>query len=389
MIYNADSDGAVLSTTRRQAEYLSSRGHHVTVLSNSPPNWNGVWSKKLANYQSRTSRLFDFLANGIGRRLPPRLSALDFRGIIPFVNVGTDAAHEIGSLLKQGICDRVIVCQHPCFLGLRNLVTQVPIVLVAHGDAFSHPWRSFPIPLMMMYRLAAVSAYRNAALVITVSRCLRKRALKYRSESLVTTVIPNGISASEIGIKEGEATGQVFKSSGRPLKILFIGRLAREKGIDVLLNAMKLLPAGIQLDLVGGGPLRSELEALVVRNQLDERVKFHGSVGRCELALFYRNADIVCVPSRSEAQGVVILEAMIAGRAVVASDVGGIPDCIQDGVTGILVPPENARALSDVLQKLADDAELRFSMGRCAEQKAREFAWPLLLARFEESVLGA
>src|SRR5439155_15389379 len=124
-----------------------------------------------------------------------------------------------------------------------------------------------------------------------------------------------------------------------------VGRLVPEKGFDVPIQAAA--HAGVALVLVGDGDERAALESLARARGAD--VRFTGSLPPDELARCYETARLVAVPSRREGFGMVAAEAAAAGRAVVASRVGGLTDIVQDGVTGRLVPPGDVAALADAL----------------------------------------
>ncbi len=116
VIYNADVVGAVMSSTRREAEFLAERGHRVILLSNRDPAWSGVEYREVQTPHGWAHRQLDYLANGFSRRLPHGMGALDCRTVIPFVDLGAAAAQLVAALIGEGACDRVVICQHPCFL---------------------------------------------------------------------------------------------------------------------------------------------------------------------------------------------------------------------------------------------------------------------------------
>jgi len=140
-----------------------------------------------------------------------------------------------------------------------------------------------------------------------------------------------------------------------PPHLLFVGRLSEEKGVPELLEATTGLPRVI----VGDGPLREGVPEAV------------GFVAPHELGPYYERASVVVCPSRREGYGVVAREAMAHGRPVVASAVGGLLDAVEDGVTGLLVPPRDPAALREALERLLGDTELRRRLGAAAREKAR------------------
>jgi hypothetical protein len=141
--------------------------------------------------------------------------------------------------------------------------------------------------------------------------------------------------------------------------VLAFGRLVEKKGFRYLVEAAARLP-GAHLAIAGEGSLRRELEALA--RDLHVSVTFTGALERTAMAEAVLAADIIAVPSVVDRAGNVdglpntLLEALGAGRAVVASRVAGIPDVVEDGVTGLLVPPQDPGALADALRRLAGDA---------------------------------
>jgi glycosyltransferase involved in cell wall biosynthesis len=150
---------------------------------------------------------------------------------------------------------------------------------------------------------------------------------------------------------------------GEPL-LLALAALVRRKGLDVLLDALARLAAAgppPRLWIAGEGPERAALERQAARAGLGERVRFLGR--REDAADLLAACDVFVMPSRREGLGVAALEAMAAGRPVVASRVGGLAAAVQEGGTGLLVPPEDPAALASALSTLLGDATLRARLG--------------------------
>jgi rhamnosyl/mannosyltransferase len=156
----------------------------------------------------------------------------------------------------------------------------------------------------------------------------------------------------------------------RPV-VLFVGRLIYYKGADVLVRAMADVDA--DLVMIGSGPLRSELEATAAQLGIAERVTIVPPVDDAELAAWYRAAEVFCLPSvaRSEAYGLVQLEAHASGTPVVSTDLPtGVPWVNVDGETGLVVPPADSPALAAALRTLLSDATLRARLGAHARERA-------------------
>ncbi|MGL6279583.1 MAG: glycosyltransferase [Gaiella sp.] len=153
--------------------------------------------------------------------------------------------------------------------------------------------------------------------------------------------------------------------------LALVGRLIPIKGhLDLFEALTKVDVPGLVLEVVGEGPLRAELEADVVRRRLEGCVRFLGRIAPAQPAL--ERAALVVVPSHGEGFGMVALEAMERGRAVIASAVGGLPEIVEDGVTGLLVPPHDPAALATAIAALARDPARCAAMGRAGRRRALE-----------------
>jgi glycosyltransferase involved in cell wall biosynthesis len=162
---------------------------------------------------------------------------------------------------------------------------------------------------------------------------------------------------------------------GEVLSLLAVGRLVPKKGFPVLIEAAARLLAPFCLRIVGDGPERDALERQVEAAGLEDRVELAGPRTHDDLPAEYAAADIVVVPSVTDATGDrdglpnVVLEAMSSGRPVIASDVGAVSSAVVDGRTGVLVPPGDAAALTGALEFLVDQPDCRDRLGR--EARAR------------------
>jgi len=147
---------------------------------------------------------------------------------------------------------------------------------------------------------------------------------------------------------------------------LYAGRLAIEKGVDVVIEAAKQLP-GHRLQICGDGPM---MQALHQQAKDLPWVEFLGHLPPARLAEALRSARVVAVPSRwYENFPYAVLEAQAAERAVVASRIGGIPEQIRDGIDGVLVPPEDATALAQAVGVLLDDPQRSMRLGKAARAR--------------------
>lgn len=197
----------------------------------------------------------------------------------------------------------------------------------------------------------------------------RARIVVAPSESLAVAVRELGAGEARV-VPSGVEIPEVVGEPDVPPHVLFVGRLSEEKGIEELLEATEGLPRVI----VGDGPLRDRISDAI------------GFVAPRELGAYYEQAAVVVCPSRREGYGVVAREAMAYGRPVVATAVGGLRDAVEDGVTGLLVPPRDPSALRAAVERLLGDGELRSRLGAAARAEAeRRFSWSVAT----EATIGA
>lgn len=162
-------------------------------------------------------------------------------------------------------------------------------------------------------------------------------------------------------------------SSPSEVRLVFVGRLVPQKGLDVLIRSLAVLhPAEWHLMIVGDGPLRAELQELVRNHGLEPRVTFYGARPWQDIPGLLAVSDLFVYPSRWEGLGLSIVEASACRLPVVATDVGGIPEVVLGGVTGLLVPPGDPEALASALAQLLDDPVRRREMGEAGRVVVEE-----------------
>lgn len=184
------------------------------------------------------------------------------------------------------------------------------------------------------------------------------------------------------GIRTADFEEGVPFSHPRPY-ILGIGRLVPQKGFDLLIKAFaQAKPDRYDLLITGEGTERESLEALTKRLGIERRVQFMGRADRPTTVALFRGCDFFVLPSRQEPFGIVNLEAMAAGKAVIASRVGGVPEIVIDGETGLLVPGGDIGALSAAIAHLTADAALRQRMGMAALSRVRDFTWSAIANQY-------
>lgn len=217
-----------------------------------------------------------------------------------------------------------------------------------------------------------------------------------RLADVAVRVIPYTVTLSKDG--SSVSRPQHPRQRGNGLRILFVGRLVERKGVGVLVEAVRRLPAelGASVEIIGEGPERPMLESQVKRDGLTQRVVLRGGVTDEELRAAYVSSDVVVLPSIRDARkdteglGVVLLEAMTYGIPVIGSDVGGIPDIVVDGETGLLVPPQDPEALASALERLARAPDLAARLGEAGQRHVRtSFSWDRIVKQWEECYAAA
>ncbi|MCI4358618.1 MAG: glycosyltransferase family 4 protein [Thermoplasmata archaeon] len=181
----------------------------------------------------------------------------------------------------------------------------------------------------------------------------------------------------------------------RPV-VLFVGRLYLEqKGLDLLLRALAKLPRDRQPDLRLVGEdwgSRPELERLASHLGVQDRVTITGRLSRPEVLREYASADLFVLPSRFDSFPVVLLEAMAAGLPIIATRVGGIPEVVAEGSTGLLVPPGDVDRLKEAMETALRDDSLRRSLGQAGLRAVDAYSWkrlaPRYIAMFSELARG-
>lgn len=243
--------------------------------------------------------------------------------------------------------------------------------------AFVHGWTSENIK-MQMYHCLEKTLVPFASRVVAVSDSISRRLVFVSANKI--RVIPNAVDPAEVEI--GNSGRNVRESLGMPPQALVagvVGRFSPEKGQTYFLRALALarerFPQLIGI-LVGDGPDRQTLEAEGATLGLSGAIHFTGHV--TNVAEYYRAMDLVVMPSLSEGMPNVALEAMLFGKALVATRVGGIPEVVLDGVTGLIVEPRNSDQLALAMCSLLESPALLESHGRAGHQRVLDEFSPAL-----------
>jgi glycosyltransferase involved in cell wall biosynthesis len=212
---------------------------------------------------------------------------------------------------------------------------------------------------------------QNATLIATVSHYSAKRITQlYDIDPDKIRVVPNGVDPEKFKPFSGLEKIKHQIGIDTKLCVLFVGRLIPRKGLPYLVEAAKQVvkELNVLFVIVGNGPLKARLDAYLEKNNLANNFVFLGDVKETLLPAIYNCADVFALPSIQEGQGIALLEAQATAKPVVAFNVGGVPEAMVAGKTGLLVKP-NSRELADALTELLTSFSLREQMGR----RGREF----------------
>jgi glycosyltransferase involved in cell wall biosynthesis len=233
-----------------------------------------------------------------------------------------------------------------------------------------------PLPTRSRWQggLKRLTARRLAAHVAVGERAARRVEEVIGLPSGSVRTIHNGVPDVPVDPLPRLADGPVVGA---------LGRLSPEKGFDVAVRALRVLPDAT-LVLVGDGPEREQLEALAAELGVAQRLKLVGWSN--EARRYLPGFDVLVLPSRLEGFPLAMLEAMLASVPVVAADVGSVREAVSDGETGYLVPPDDVDALAEPLRRVLGDAELARRLGRLGRARAVELFTAETMARAYEAL---
>ncbi len=373
--------GGVEESTRNLAITLANTGDEVEV-------WTGTGDDRAPE----SAEVRDGL---VVRRLPMPLPAANLAALSRSVSIGS---RTLRSLRRAVAAFRPDVLHVHCFGPNGSYGTAlsrrsgIPMVLTLHGETLMDDGDIFSVSRTL--RASLRSGIRAAAAVTACSAfALADAEDRFGLPAGRGTVVPNGVSLAEALDGSGELPGPVAALRGRPY-VLALGRVVEKKGFDLLLDGYAAMDPGLRsADLVigGSGPALEALEARAEDSGIVGRVHFTGRLTREQVASTIAGATVFVMPSRLEPFGIVVLEAWRAGVAVVASNRGGAPEFVDDGVNGLLVDPFDAVAMARALERLLSDPDERRALAVAGRRQVEAFDWPVVADRYRavyDSVLA-
>lgn len=373
--YLPDINGAAVFS-HRLATAMAARGHTVHVVAARDVNGPGI----VEHHREAT-------VHRLHSHSQPTKSTL--RLCLPW-----QAKRDIGRILDEVKPDVVHVqCHYMVGQAAVNEAERRGIRTIATNHFMPEnvdPFLPFP---KWFKRIVARNSWRDMgkimgkAAVVTTPTPLAARAMKRHAHLGHVLPLSNGINASNYQLAPGETVPDVH----RPM-VLFVGRLAVEKNVHVLVEALSLTrtdPAP-HLTIVGSGEQRGPLERRVAELGLQDRVHFTGHIDDAELRIAYLQADVFCQPGTAELQSLVTLEALSASTPVVLADAMALPHLVDDGINGYLFQPGNAKELAAKLDAILDvDPQERALMGAAGLKKAQQHSEAKTIDIFEALYRGA
>jgi phosphatidylinositol alpha-mannosyltransferase len=363
--YDSAYPGGVTEHVSHLAEQFRARGHEVHIIAPSSDD------------ETEPSLSVDAPVHRIGR-----VVSIPANGSVARITLSLRSYLQAKRLLHEQQFD-LIHLHEP-------MMPALPLTVLRHSGATNigtfHAFRN--TPLAYFYGKPILQPFfRKLHGHIAVSSAAREFVGEYFPSDY--RIIPNGIEFSRFHTRYPVLEEL---SDGRPT-VLFVGRLEKRKGLRYLLRAwpmvLKRQPEA-RLVVVGRGrPLEGYKRFAARQGWAPTDVVFAGYVAAEDLPRYYQACDIFCAPNTGqESFGIVLLEAMAAGAPIVASDIPGYRDVVTSGEEGLLVERQNPGALADALCRLLGNPELRASMRRAGQSKARNYDWPRVasdvLAYYEE-----
>ena len=370
--WSAYSGGAQRST-HNLAKALCQRGHDVSVVYTKPP-WERVACPNDLPYEVHWATFFDLRSR---RKAPLRpLNAVSVARVVAglLARRGTAVVHSngeeggmIGRLRQRYRFGFVATPRHPRY----------PAMLLRHERLA--PWQTLWLALTQGKYLMQGRAARHADLCVPPSAFaagLVQRAFNLEPSKM--RVVPNGVPEEFLAYDHHpEAAGQ------GPL--VFFGRFEPTKGVDVLVEALGLLGERAPRTLIiGQGPDRHIILNKIKSLGLDDKIEMRPWMTHDELAQTLTRARMAVLPSREENFSLAVLSAMAVGVPVISTNVGGTPEIIRHGQTGLLVEPDDADALAAAIERLDHDSALARQLGQAGRAYVRQnLTWDRVAEAFE------
>jgi phosphatidyl-myo-inositol alpha-mannosyltransferase len=361
--YSWTYQGGVNRHVEALAEQFLARGDHVRVLAPwDPPDF---LSRRLHRSEPDLREAPDYLVP-LGRTI-----GIGANGAISNLSVFPEGPIALRRELRSGDYDVVHVHEPaaPLVGWDATVFRDTPVVGTFHA------YSTKPFPNHLATLLGARRRFNLLSARIAVSEAAAWTGRRWFGGDY--RIVPNGVDI--------DAAPSGPKPASDQLRLLFVGRAEERKGLPVLLAAFQALVEHVpsRLTVVGADP--EEISRRVADPELMSHIDVLGRVSDSILWRQLVEADLLCAPSLTgESFGMVLIEAMASGTAVIASKIAGYSDVVTNGVDGILVPPADPQALAEELQLLAHEPERLAAMGEAGRRSAQRYAWPVVADEVKE-----
>ncbi len=253
---------------------------------------------------------------------------------------------------------------------------KIPFVLtLQEGDSLEHIRKRMGL-FYPLFRKIFTKADRVQAISTFLAEWAKDMGAKGKIE-----VIPNGVDLATFKNLQHRV---LHKDA---VKLITTSRLVEKNGMGDLIESLQHLPESVSLKIIGAGPLEKSLQLIASSLDLGTRVEFVGFVDQSEIPTHLHGADIFVRPSLSEGMGNSFIEAMAAGLPVVATPVGGIPDFITEGETGLFCAPHNPESIAQAVKRLIEDQSLRERVvSNGLKLVSEKYDWDLIAGEMKSKV---
>jgi len=367
--------GAVPSVVREWADQLEAAGHEVAVFAGDVDAAASTSRRTYVPVRLGRIRAFDLAGFAFAWRLRRQIS--DFRFPI------SDLPNRQSAIGNRQF-DVLLCTDSTAYFGAWQASRRlgVPAIMAFQGWVYSPGKRGlYPRTVTWLYKLSVHFCARWAPMIACISReiCDGLRARGARPERL--WLAPNCVDL------DAWTTGKDGAHRRADRQVLFVGRFSPEKGLRYLLEALPAVVARLpnaRALLVGGAEAQDgEFHEMARRLGVADRVDFGGVVPREALPQIYAAADVLAVPSLAEGHPLAPLECLACGTPVIASDLPGLRQTLEEGTAGRLVPAGDSAALAEAICEVLGDSDLLDRMSRAARPSVERFSWAHRIAEFE------
>jgi glycosyltransferase involved in cell wall biosynthesis len=344
--------------------YFTSRGHEVYLLA--PKSLTGTIKENFKYVQIGLMNHTNYEKNKFSRVL---LYHLDY-----FINL-------IAKIIK--ISPDLIICNGTgYYLYLNSIISiilakilKIPHIQVWIGSDLILRNKSFNKTIKKR-----ILTYTTINLVL--SYYMKKIAININSKANLIVIPNKGVDLTRFTEKQEIKTRKT--QNDKPIKLLYVGRLNPIKGLSYLIKAFKIsheIYPNMVLEIVGDGIEKKKIQKQIEKYKLNHKISMKGSIAYKNIAYYYQNSDVFVLPSLSESFGNVLLEAQACGLPIITTNVGALPDLIDEERGGLLVPARNSILFSNAILKLVKDKDLRKKMGQYNLKSVKKFASQIILKK--------